>query len=119
MNSLKSKRFCVLVLGLIVLAGCSDQQEMQSLRQQNQALTQRVTELEEQLRQADAPAAMTPETPQTAATDYIVREGDNLWSIARKELGSGTRYREILALNPNISRNEPLPIGTILKLPPR
>jgi outer membrane murein-binding lipoprotein Lpp len=107
------------LLLVLLAAGCNNQQEMQSLRQENQALTQRVAELQEQLRQADAPPAASQQTTQPAATEYIVREGDNLWSIARNELGSGTRYREILARNPQINRNEPLPIGTVLELPPR
>jgi nucleoid-associated protein YgaU len=110
---------CLAGIVLLGAAGCNNQQEIRSLRQENQALTQRVSELEEQVRQADAPPAVPPQTLPQAATDYVVREGDNLWSIARSELGSGTRYREILALNPNISRNEPLSIGTVLKLPPR
>lgn len=49
---------------------------------------------------------------------YIVAEGDNLWNIARRELGRGIRYREILTLNPGISENEVLKVGTRLVLPP-
>lgn len=30
---------------------------------------------------------------------YTVRKGDSLWSIASKELGKGTRYKEIMNLN--------------------
>ena len=30
---------------------------------------------------------------------YTVQRGDSLWEIASKQLGSGTRYREIMSLN--------------------
>lgn len=30
---------------------------------------------------------------------YVVMRGDSLWKIAEKELGSGVRYKEIMALN--------------------
>jgi len=119
MIELKSIPPAVLACGMIWLAGCGNPQELESLRQENAVLARRVSELEEQVRQADAPAAASAESTQEKGTEYIVREGDNLWSIARKELGSGTRYREILALNPHITRNQPLPIGAVLKLPAR
>ncbi len=35
----------------------------------------------------------------TAATTYVVKPGDTLWSIAERELGSPLRWREIAALN--------------------
>lgn len=35
----------------------------------------------------------------TASKIYEVRPGDNLWKIAEKELGDGTRYGEIRSLN--------------------
>ena len=30
---------------------------------------------------------------------YTVQRGDTLWEIAKKQLGSGNRYREIVSLN--------------------
>ncbi len=33
---------------------------------------------------------------------YTIRKGDTLWSIAKKHLGSGTRWKEIVAVNPGL-----------------
>ena len=48
---------------------------------------------------------------------YTIKNGDSLWSIAQKQLGDGNRFKEILKLNPNISANDNLAIGTKLKIP--
>jgi LysM repeat protein len=50
---------------------------------------------------------------------YRVRSGDSLWSIARDQLGSGARYREIAELNTKILGGRPYFItpGIILRLP--
>lgn len=72
-----------------------------------------------------APAKMTP--TQTAAkideapptTSYTVKRGDSLWRIAESHLGSGTRFTEIIDLNPeSLSGNADfLPVGLLLHLP--
>lgn len=49
---------------------------------------------------------------------YTVVKGDNLWRIARKHLGSGTKYTEIYELNKDILKSSDLIyIGQVLKLP--
>jgi LysM repeat protein len=48
---------------------------------------------------------------------YTIKSGDSLWSIAQKQLGNGDRFKEILKLNPNISAESNLVIGTKLKIP--
>jgi N-acetylmuramoyl-L-alanine amidase len=48
---------------------------------------------------------------------YIVQKGDSLWGIARKQLGSGARYPEIISLN-NLSSTTIYP-GQVLKIPPK
>jgi len=50
---------------------------------------------------------------------YRVRSGDSLWTIARDQLGSGARYREIAELNTKILGGRPdfITAGTILRLP--
>jgi nucleoid-associated protein YgaU len=102
-------------------SGCDCNKKLESLRKENQFLNQRIATLESQLRQADA--AFTASTPVTQLTVgqsvYLVIEGDTLWGIAKKRLGSGPRYKEILALNPYITKDRPLVIGTKLILPPR
>lgn len=52
------------------------------------------------------------------ANQYIVRQGDSLWSIAAEQLGNGSRYKEISKLNADVLKNEnDLVIGMGLKLP--
>ena len=48
-----------------------------------------------------------------------MRSGDSLWTIARDQLGSGARYREIAELNTKILGGRPdfITPGTILRLP--
>jgi nucleoid-associated protein YgaU len=102
--------------------GCERSQKLESLQKQNQTLTQRVAELEDQLKQqADAAVSTATTNAQALVGEsvYIVVEGDNLWSIAKKQLGNGTRYKEILALNPHITKDKPLAIGIKLKMPPQ
>jgi hypothetical protein len=49
---------------------------------------------------------------------YIVRQGDSLWSIAGDQLGNGSRYKEISKLNADVLKDEnDLVIGMHLKLP--
>jgi hypothetical protein len=50
---------------------------------------------------------------------YRVRSGDSLWTIARDQLGSGARYREIAKLNTQVLGGRPdlITPGTILRLP--
>jgi len=49
------------------------------------------------------------------AKTYTVKSGDSLWAIATKQLGSGSRYKEIKALN-GLKSNVIHP-GQVLKLP--
>lgn len=49
---------------------------------------------------------------------YTLAAGDNLWKVAKKVLGDGSRWREIQQLNriPD-SQLKKLPVGMVLKLP--
>lgn len=58
-----------------------------------------------------------PEPPEPEYRDYVVQPGDTLWGIAEKELGSGTRYLEIVELN-HLQGDVIYP-GQILRLPLR
>ncbi len=95
--------------------------QLESVQKTNQRLTQRVAELEDQLKQAEAivPTTKTDTQPSTAESIYIVVEGDSLWNIAEKQFGDGNLYTEILTLNPQIEEDEPLFVGTKLKMPPK
>jgi nucleoid-associated protein YgaU len=57
----------------------------------------------------------SPAVPGTR--EYVIKEGDSFWKIAASQLGSGTRYKEILQLNPTLSPNKPLEIGTKILIP--
>ena len=50
-----------------------------------------------------------------ATRTYTVRSGDSLWAIAAKQLGNGSRYKEIKSLN-GLSSDTIHP-GQVLKLP--
>ena len=97
-------------------------------------LTYELTQVRAELDRIKALASETPaaaetadvKTPTPAITDanqntpakvYIVKEGDSLWKIAESQLGNGTRYKEILKLNPKISENDNLIVGAKLNLP--
>ena len=50
---------------------------------------------------------------------YSVKAGDNLWDIARRQLGSGARWKEIYNLNSKVLGDNPslIHVGTQLQLP--
>ena len=50
-----------------------------------------------------------------AACGYTVQRGDSLWSIAKKQLGDGTKYKEIARKNGIANPNRIYP-GQVLKL---
>ena len=59
--------------------------------------------------------APEPEPTPNESFNYTVKSGDNLWDIAQRFLGSGTRYNEIVALN-NLDSTTIYP-GQVLKIP--
>jgi nucleoid-associated protein YgaU len=46
-----------------------------------------------------------------------IQTGDSLWKLARRHLGSGTRWNELLASNPAISDPNHIQPGTVLVVP--
>lgn len=49
---------------------------------------------------------------------YTVKKGDSLWNIAKRYLGSGSRYREVYNLNRDKIRDpNRIQIGQVLKMP--
>lgn len=107
---------------LLMITGCNCPKELKALQDENVMLTDRIIELENELAMADA-AAVAPATaimsaqPPAVESVYIIAKGDTLWNIAQRQLGKGSRYKEILALNPQLSENAPLKIGTTINLP--
>lgn len=55
--------------------------------------------------------------PTLPGRQYVVQPGDELWFIAAAELGSGARWREIVALNEGLTSESRLTAGTMLVLP--
>lgn len=51
----------------------------------------------------------------TLASTHIVKSGETLWAICQKELGDGSKYKEIAALN-NISNPNLIKVGQVIKL---
>lgn len=54
---------------------------------------------------------VTKETPK----EYKVQKGDTLWAIAKRELGDGSRYRELAKLN-GIATPNKISVGQVIKL---
>lgn len=72
--------------------------------------------------ESDAEAPSPPPLPvetAPATQPYTARAGDSLWKIAEAHLGDGTRFTEIVDLNPRLFPNGPefLVAGTVLQLP--
>ncbi len=64
------------------------------------------------------PAALARKTTPQGVWYYRVQQGDVLSRIAEQNLGTFKRYKEILALNPEIKPRNLVP-DTILRMPPR
>lgn len=71
---------------------------------------------------AAAPSPSSPSPTSSSAApagtrEYVIKEGDSLWKIAATQLGNGTRYKEILQLNPHLSPNKSLEVGSKIRIP--
>ena len=61
---------------------------------------------------------LSDDNSQDKGVQYVVREGDTLWSIAGEQLGNPSRYKEISKLNADILKDEnDLTLGMRLSLP--
>lgn len=52
-----------------------------------------------------------------ATTDFRVAQPQFIFDIARQQLGDGSHWTEILRLNPALHTDQPIPAGTVLRLP--
>jgi len=71
-----------------------------------------------------APLSLAPHTAPVApaatalnAAKIRIQPGDSLWKLARRHLGSGFRWNELLASNPNISDPNHIQPGALLVVP--
>ena len=62
------------------------------------------------------PRDSTP-LPGSGGRTYTVKAKDGLMSIARTQLGNQHRWKEILALNPDIKDPNHIKVGQVIKLP--
>ncbi len=53
----------------------------------------------------------------STANKIRIQPGDSLWKLARRHLGSGSRWNELLTSNPNISDPNHIQPGTLLVVP--
>lgn len=74
--------------------------------------------LAEPIAEATTPAVL-PAKSAPATESYTTRAHDSLWKIAEAHLGDGTRFTEIVDLNPDLFPDGPgfLTAGTVLQLP--
>jgi nucleoid-associated protein YgaU len=63
------------------------------------------------------PVKTEKKQPVKGVTEYTVQSGDYLYKIAKKQLGDGNRYPEIIKLNSGLSDSDRLNVGMKLKIP--
>jgi nucleoid-associated protein YgaU len=64
-------------------------------------------------------AQAKPTDAPSGSSEYTIQSGDNLWDIARKQLGDGSRWSEIYKLNADVIGQNPdlIQPGAMLKMP--
>ena len=71
-----------------------------------------------QIGQRDLSSKKEEPVAKVAGSNYVVKEGDNLWKIAHKELGDGNRFTEIVKMNSAVLKNkDSIVVGMTLVLP--
>ena len=86
------------------------------LKQYKEFATQRIQIKESTEGKKSVEKKQPRETTKEPEKTYTVKKGDTLWNIAKKELGDGTRYKEIAKLN-NISNPNKIYPGQVFRLP--
>ena len=68
-----------------------------------------------------ARSSSAEDAPESAGADKLHYEvqgaNETLWEIAKKQLGGGQRWMEISRLNPDLDAKQPVPAGTVLRMP--
>ena len=86
------------------------------LKQYKEFTTQRIQIKESTEGKKTVEKKQPRETTKEPEKTYTVKKGDTLWNIAKKELGNGSRYKEIAELN-NIANPNKIYPGQVFKLP--
>ena len=58
-----------------------------------------------------------PVAPRREFNKVVVEEGDSLWRLAERHLGSGIAYKRIIEANKGLTENTVLSAGLVLKIP--
>jgi nucleoid-associated protein YgaU len=66
---------------------------------------------------AIVPSVVVPAPGTRGLATITVQVGDSLWTLAQKNLGNGSRWHELVAVNPAISNPNHILAGTTLALP--
>lgn len=86
-------------------------------RQRQQAVSGRAAELQAGTAIAVELGKVRRLVAQPAGVEEIrVERGDSLWKLAEQHLGSGLRWRELAALNPEISNPDLIYVGQVIRL---
>ena len=72
----------------------------------------------EPVKVADGKIEAKPLEVPAGPVKYTISKGDTLWSIAKKHLGDGKRWKDIVAANPGL-KPEKLKVGQIITIPPK
>ena len=64
-------------------------------------------------------ATVRPVAPKREFNKVVVEEGDSLWRLAERHLGSGIAYKKILEANKGLTEDTVLSAGLVLKIPTR
>jgi nucleoid-associated protein YgaU len=65
---------------------------------------------------APAPAPAIPAPAEAKYKTVTVKKGDTLWSIAARSLGNGSKSKQIIALNPGLTAESKLKLGSSIKV---
>jgi nucleoid-associated protein YgaU len=99
--------------------------ELQLAKFENETLKKSAAPAEQAAAAVTAPAgnATTAAAPADNSTttgetkQYTIKSGDSLWSIAKNQLGNGSRVNDILKLNPKLTAKSNLVVGSKLNIP--
>ncbi len=81
--------------------------EVSLITQTVNASTKLLAKMTKTTREGEAPKPKT----------YTIVKGDTLWSISKRFLGNGARYKDIVKLNPKIKNPSLIYVGQVIKLP--
>lgn len=89
--------------------------EMMKLKNENAQLQSTINNLKKQMEEKQTQTQTAAPATTASSSNYIVKKGESLWTIAQKELGDGNKYSQ-LAKDNNIQNPNMLTVGMELKI---